>query len=196
MKCPVCMGDGSLPYVLNDETGAYDECNCWKCNGTGEVEDLTNGDIFNFFKKNYPDIPVSDYRPLVYDWIKDKPGILIWPGNGDAFVYFPDLVDVTERKLSEGGTSQEVLNVDKRLEAVKKMKEIKDYLYESSLIRARFGNVEALKSLTPGAKACISLIDVLIDLLKEEEGNDGEGLRQGRKTDAAVTFDQSKIEKR
>ena len=37
MKCPVCGGDGSVPYPLDYENGLFDEDVCRRCQGTGEV---------------------------------------------------------------------------------------------------------------------------------------------------------------
>ena len=93
MRCPVCGGSG-LSCIVG-------EIFCYRCRGTGEVKNPTNGDLFVRFKEGYPGIPVSDYRPLVYDWIKDMPGILIWTENGDVFAYFPNLVGATEEGCEE-----------------------------------------------------------------------------------------------
>ena len=35
MKCPVCCGEGSVPYQLDDDL--FDETFCEKCDGTGEI---------------------------------------------------------------------------------------------------------------------------------------------------------------
>lgn len=51
---------------------------------------MTNKEIFNEFVKKYPDIKVSDYRPLCSDAVKVREGITIWLTNGDILLYFPD----------------------------------------------------------------------------------------------------------
>ncbi len=49
---------------------------------------MTNGEIMEKFKENYPSVPVLDYRPLTFDLIKYKQGIVIWTDNHDTIAYF------------------------------------------------------------------------------------------------------------
>lgn len=51
---------------------------------------MTNEEIFSEFRKKFPDIKFSDYRPLCVDAVKEKQGITIWLSNGDIIFYFPD----------------------------------------------------------------------------------------------------------
>lgn len=50
---------------------------------------MTNEQIMNIFKENYPEMEIDDYRPLVLDFAHDKKGITIWTKNGDLIFYFP-----------------------------------------------------------------------------------------------------------
>ena len=52
---------------------------------------ITNGDLFNKFKTDYPDLEVEDYRPFCLDFVRDRLGITVWLKNGDIFLYFPNI---------------------------------------------------------------------------------------------------------
>ena len=52
---------------------------------------ITNGDLFNKFKTDYPDLEVEDYRPFHLDFVGDRLGITIWLKNGDILLYFPHI---------------------------------------------------------------------------------------------------------
>lgn len=78
--CPVCKGVGCVGPTQDT---------CLNCNGTGAIGTMTNREILDKFTKNYPGVPVSDYRPLSFEFIKEKPGIVIWTDNHDVIAYFP-----------------------------------------------------------------------------------------------------------
>lgn len=50
---------------------------------------MTNGEIYKLFKEKYPDIKISDYRPLANMFIPKTEGITIWTSEGDVILYFP-----------------------------------------------------------------------------------------------------------
>ena len=52
---------------------------------------ITNGDIFNKFKTDYPDLEVKDYRPMHLDFVRGRIGIVVWLKNGDILLYFPKI---------------------------------------------------------------------------------------------------------
>ena len=52
---------------------------------------ITNGQIFNKFKEDYPDLEVEDYRPMHLDFVRDRIGITRWLKNGDILLYFPNI---------------------------------------------------------------------------------------------------------
>ena len=51
-------------------------------------EEKTNGGMFSLFKKRYPSVKVTDYRPLSTE-TEGKRGINIYTENGDIISYFP-----------------------------------------------------------------------------------------------------------
>ena len=52
---------------------------------------MTNGQLFNKFKEDYPGLEVEDYRPMHLDFVRDRIGITVWLKNGDILLYFPKL---------------------------------------------------------------------------------------------------------
>ena len=50
---------------------------------------MTNGEIKEIFDENYPQMKVSDYRPLSSIFVKDMQGITIWTDKGDIIFFFP-----------------------------------------------------------------------------------------------------------
>ena len=44
---------------------------------------MTNGEIFKIFKEKYPQMNISDYRPLSSRFVTDMQGITIWTDEGD-----------------------------------------------------------------------------------------------------------------
>ena len=58
---------------------------------TEKPKPVTNEDLFNIFRGAYPEMPVSDYRPLDLAFTKDRLGITIFMDNGDILLYFPEV---------------------------------------------------------------------------------------------------------
>ena len=50
---------------------------------------MTNEEIRKIFSERYPEVKVSDYRPLVASYVKDMQGITIWTDKGDIIMFFP-----------------------------------------------------------------------------------------------------------
>ena len=48
---------------------------------------MTNQDIYNIFRKRYPDMKVSDYRPLSNLFRPKGQGITIWTDNNDVILF-------------------------------------------------------------------------------------------------------------
>ena len=68
MKCPVCSGNGSVPYPIDYEQGLFDETNCDLCGGSGEV--LTNEEWFcDYFNNEFRSMPTEKKAELIADFI-------------------------------------------------------------------------------------------------------------------------------
>ena len=62
---------------------------------------MTNREIFEIFKEKYPQMNISDYRPLSSRFVKDMQGITIWTDEGDIIMFFPG---EQRRCLNKDGT--------------------------------------------------------------------------------------------
>lgn len=50
---------------------------------------MTNKEILEIFKEKYPEMNISDYRPLSALFVEDMQGITIWTDKGDIIFFFP-----------------------------------------------------------------------------------------------------------
>lgn len=50
---------------------------------------MTNKEILEIFEEKYPQVAISDYRPLSALFVEDRQGITIWTDKGDIIFFFP-----------------------------------------------------------------------------------------------------------
>ena len=66
---------------------------------------MTNGEIYNKFRLNYPDLDVDDYRPISDFLTDNRQGITVFLKNGDILVYYPQTennVEHSEHWIKKG----------------------------------------------------------------------------------------------
>ena len=79
---------------------------------------MTYAELLEIFRKEYPGIDISDFRPAVEMHIpKDRPGIVIWTKQGDVIVFFPEKKKKTRfEKITESPTSLAYFLLDVRFD--------------------------------------------------------------------------------